>query len=448
MSERPSPASLETERKRRRLRSKVQSVVRDVEERAAQGDRRRDRLGLFTLRIAGQVIRQWARDRCPQQAASLAFQTVMSLVPLLAVSLAAFRATGSMDAESTMVEFLSEKLIPVSQDEIATRLQSWSDNITFESLGILGLIGTVLLAFVMFNSVERTMNQIWRVEKRRSLAQRFVVFYATATIGPILFGTSLYHAARYGLTEGGFGMVISVAVTYAALFLANFFLPATPVQPRAAAIGAAVTTAASELAKFAFTAYVGGYAFDRYTGIYGAVAAAPIFLIWIYWSWLMLLLGAEVAHAAQNLKILRGLDRRGTLSLENELLQRVTGPMAARVMVAVAEAYARGDKTLSRTAIADRFDLSSDAVDRLLARLLERELLIEVERGRSGFVPGRPLEEITLGEILSAFRADDTVSTTAADSPLETILAEVERETDAATSAVTLASLVAQNHQM
>src|SRR5690606_32447014 len=139
--------------------------------------------------------------------------------------LAALRATGAMHAESTFVEFLSAKLIPVSRYEIAEMLRGWVSHVSVKSLGIAGLSSTVLLAFVMFNNVERTMNQIWRVERRRPLTQKFVVFYATATIGPALFATSLYNAARFGLTEGLLGVVVSASVTYVAIFLANFFLP-------------------------------------------------------------------------------------------------------------------------------------------------------------------------------------------------------------------------------
>lgn len=427
----------------RGLRHRMRVAFREFEDRVSVRGTHGARLVLYLWRLGAQVLRQWARDRCPQQAASLAFQTVLSLVPVLAVALAAIRATGALNAESTLVDFLSSKLIPVSPEEMAARLQGWASNVSIESLGIVGLVSTVLLAFVMFNNVERTMNQIWRVERRRPVTQKFVVFYATATIGPILFGTSLYHAAHFGLTEGGLGALLSVGITFIALLLANVFLPATRVDLGPAAIGAAFTTVASELAKLGFTTYVSQYAFARYAGVYGAVAALPLLLIWIYWSWLMLLLGVEIAHASQNIRWLEGRDRRRTLSLENELLQRVTGPMAARIMTHVAQAYGRGDKVVSRQALADRFDLSSDALERLTSRLCDRDLLLEVEGEHTGFMPARPLSTITLAEILSAFRAEDRFGTAARrdETAVETLLMELDQATEARTRSVTLAEL-------
>src|SRR5690606_3003047 len=90
---------------RRRLVRRVAQVVRDVEARAAASTQRRARVALWLWRVAVQVTRQWVHDRCPQQAASLAFQTLLSVVPALAVCLAAFRATGQFEAESALVEF-------------------------------------------------------------------------------------------------------------------------------------------------------------------------------------------------------------------------------------------------------------------------------------------------------------------------------------------------------
>src|SRR5690606_28021310 len=100
---------------RRRLRARLGRTRRALLERVAEADNVTSRATLYVLRLGAQVIRQWVRDRCPQQAASLAFQAVLSLVPVLAVALAALRATGAMHAESTFVEFLSAKLIPVSR---------------------------------------------------------------------------------------------------------------------------------------------------------------------------------------------------------------------------------------------------------------------------------------------------------------------------------------------
>jgi membrane protein len=424
------------------LRRRLSAFLRSAETRAAKSTRKRVRVSLYLVRLSVQVVRQWARDRCPQQAASLAFQTVLSIVPVLALCLAALRLTGLMEEESALVRFLTDRFIPVSSSDLSSLLTGLSENVTFQSVGIIGMLTTVTIAFVMWHSLDQIMNHIWRAERKRTIAQKFVVFYAAFTIGPLLMGVSLYQAAKFGLAEGSSGILLSVGSSYLALFLANWFLPATRVRVGPAAIGAAVTTVLFEVAKYLFTIYVTEFAFDRYSGIYGALAVAPFWLIWIYWSWLMLLLGAEVAHAAQNIRLLEQSERRGTLSLENELLQRVNGPMAARVMVAVVEAYLGGAKVLSRQKIADRLDLSPDVVERITRRLKDADLVIEVEGDHIGFVPARPPSEISLAQVLAAFRGDDRDGESSRQTPLTAILADVELETFLRTAQITLDQLV------
>ncbi len=423
------------------LRTRVTKAIRQFEERAPTG-RRRERVLFYLLRLSVQLIRQWARDRCPQQAASLAFQTMLSIVPAMAVGLAAMRVTGTIEAESSFIQFIADRYIPVAPDEIAATLRSYSENVTFESLGLVGLITVIFLSFIMFNSLEKVMNQIWRVEKRRSMAQKFVVFYATATIGPALISISYINAASVGLTQGFQGYILSFVISYVALFLANFFIPATPVRLKAALVGALVTTILFEAAKYGFN-YYANFAFDRYAGIYGAVAAVPLFLIWIYWSWLILLLGTEVAHAAQNIRFLERIERRGRLSFEDSIISRVNGPVAARLMVAVSEVYLSGGKTIGRNALATRLDVDDDVLVRLTDRLMAHDLLLEVDGSSRGFLPARPPSEITLANVLNIFRGSDQrdLRGRRPQTQLDRVLANIEGQTAQIAGSLTIAEL-------
>ncbi|HET6612460.1 MAG TPA: YhjD/YihY/BrkB family envelope integrity protein, partial [Kofleriaceae bacterium] len=299
------------------------------------------------------------------------------------------------------------------------------------------------LAFFIFNSLDNVVGAIWRVERKRPLAHKFMVFYATATIGTFLMATSLYQAAKFELTSGWTGPIIGLASTFTAAFLVNFVLPTAPVRVGPAAAGAAFFSLVFEIAKLGFGAYIGNVAFDTYAGIYGALAIAPILLVWVYYSWLMLLLGTELAYAIQNLHHLERLDRRGALSLENELSRRVNGVVAARVLTAIARAYASGEKTLSRRALSDRFDLSEAAVDRITARLKDANLVIEVDGDTSGFLPAKPPSDITLSEVLAAFRGDDVVIRrgTSTGTRLDQVLAEIESETESRARALHLTDL-------
>jgi membrane protein len=396
------------------------------------------------IRVSVQVVRQWARDRSPQQAASLAYQTVLSIVPLMAVALAVMRGTGNFGAESTFVDFVSKNVIPVSSEAISKQLVEWSHNITFGTVGVAGLIAVVVLAFVLFNSLERIINYIWRAERRRSLAQKFVAFYFTMTIGPFLIGVSLLKAAQVGLTTGWSGLLLSMAASFVALFLANYFLPATKVHVVPALIGATVTWFLFEAAKFGFKIYVAEVAFDRFAGIYGAVALVMLWLLWIYYCWLMVLLGTEVAHAMQNVRFLESIERRGRIPLEHEMLRRINGVVAARIMVAISEAYVHGRKGLTGQDIADRFDLSDNVVERICERLRASGVLLEVEGEFRGFIPAVPPHQISLSQILAAFRGDDIDPASPIRDPsrLEQVLRTIEADTRSRTDRLSLFDLI------
>lgn len=427
------------------IRRRVEGLARNVEERAAAASERTVPLPLAAARLLVHVMRQYMRDRCPQQASSLSFQAVLAVVPLMAVGLAVLRATRAMEAESALVEFIAEKVVPISRIELADKLRAFSENVTFQSLGLLGLLGTIVIAFLMVDSLEGVVNRIWRSEHRRSLTQKFVVFYATVTLGPFILATSLYQAARFGLTSGWSGFVFSFVATLAGFFLLNYFLPAGKVRARSAFIGAASATILFELAKHGFSLYVAGFAFERYSGIYGALAVVPLWLVWIYYSWLVVLFGVEITYIVQNAHLIQRLDRRGTSSVENEILERVNGVVAARVMVAVTRAYARDDKFVTREAIGDRFDLSDDAVDRLLARLKNAGIVLEVDGDAVGLIPARPPDEITVAQVLAAFRdsdARDLARTPDDGGALDRLLRDLEADETRRTADVRLSELV------
>ncbi len=427
---------------KRRWRARIVTLFHDLERRAATSPTRWLRAATYLLRLTAQVVRQWVRDKCPQQAASLAFQTILSLVPIMAVLLAAFRASGSMDAKSAFVNFISQQLIAVSPAKISEQLTKWTENITFESLGLAGLISIGILSFIIFNNVEKTLNQIWRVERKRPLTQKIMVFYATVTIGPILVGTSLYQAAAVGLTEGVAGYFISSSTSFLAVFLAFYFLPAIKVRWRPAIIGALITTILFEVAKYGFNFYVTEFAFASYSGVYGAIASIPLLMIWIYYSWLMFLLGVEIAHAAQNIHALERMDRRQSMSLEQEILRRVNGQMAARVMVVVADSYLAGNKAVSRRSVADRFDLSDEVLGKIVDRLKQADLLLEVDGDVVGLLPARPPHEITLSDVLKTFRGADVDSFAPKEkTPLDEVLLEIEDNTTKRTELLTLDKL-------
>jgi len=379
----------------------------------------------FIPRVAKQVLRQWAHDHNPQIAAYLAFETALSIVPIIAVTLSLLRANGEFDAQSALVDFLAREVLPVSRAEISQKLLEYAGNIA--TSGVFGVVVTLILAFVLYVSVEGVFNDIWRVTRRRSLGQRFVFFYAVATLVPALFAVSLYHAARFGLTTGAFGWVIALGASFAALFVANKLLPAMRVKTRAAAIGALFSAVLFEITKTFFRLYVVNIAFDRYSGVYGALWLLPVVLLWIYVSWLVVLLGAQVAHAVQNLDHLED-----AMKPEDE---RQVGPEpAARIFALIVEHWRRGNGAVSRGDLVTRAALPEKAVERNLHYLRQGGLVLAIDG--DAYLPGRPPAEVRLRDVFALFRPE-----AAPDDHLAEVLRGVDECTDVTFEELTAVSL-------
>ena len=255
---------------------------------------------VYLLRLLLEIGRQWARDKCPQQAASLAFQTALSLVPMTAVGFALLRATGALEERSLLVAWLG-RLLPYTGDRIVVGLLSFADNIRPGAMGLPGILFTLLLLYVLFDQIEKIWNDIWRAQKRRAFFAKFPVFYTLVTLGPAAISAALYYTVRFW-GRGATGTLASLGFTALFLLLANRLLPRVHVRWRAAALAAVISTILMEVGKAAFSFYVARVLLSRYEGIYGPYGVIPIVLIWIYYAWLAVLFGAEVAYTVQNLE--------------------------------------------------------------------------------------------------------------------------------------------------
>lgn len=250
------------------------------------------------------LARRFGQDNLAQTAGSLTFTTLISLVPLLTVALAvftAFPAFGKLQgqvqahlAQSMLPEGLSDKVYHYLSDFAAKA----------KSLGLVSVIFLIVTATSMMLTVDRALNAIWRTPRPRSLAQRVLLYWAGFTLGPLVLGASIglmsYVAgAHRGLLHqlpGGAGALLSVAswaVMAAALAAMFRFIPNTEVDWRDALIGGVVAALAFSLGGRALAWYFSSV--TTYTAVYGAFATLPLLLLWVYFSWIAVLVGAMIA---------------------------------------------------------------------------------------------------------------------------------------------------------
>jgi membrane protein len=241
---------------------------------------RRTRIAIFLYRLSFRILAQWARDKCPQQAAALAFQSALSLVPVTAIVFSLLRAFGSMESESRLSTFVSEHVFP-QMPGVTENIIEFSGKVSIGALGGGGLLFTLVTCYSLYSYVEKIFNDIWRVGERRTLIGKFLTFYAMVTLLPALAGFSLYWSGK--LIESGSlsRFVMPALIQLAALTFMNKLLPRANVNWGAAILGGVVTSFLLEVLKWGFVKFAVRIMMKSYSSVYGPLGLVPLVLVWI-----------------------------------------------------------------------------------------------------------------------------------------------------------------------
>lgn len=275
---------------------------------------------IFDVPIA--VIRRFSSDRLPRHAAALAFSSLLALAPMMAIALSMFSLfAGTEQLGSSLEDFIYKFLVPAAGDEVRVYLQQFSGQLG--SLTVLGLFSFFVTALLLLSNIESSFNDIWRVTQGRNMTSRLTVYWALVSLGPIMMGASLaisgyLVALAAGAVDGysqqvnSFGVVmLPFLLEMMAFMMLYLIMPNVRVSLIHALVGALVAVCLFELTKFGFRYYISNFA--NYKAVYGALSTLPVFLIWVYLSWVVALFGAEVVAVLQQKKL-----------LENTLLDKIS----------------------------------------------------------------------------------------------------------------------------
>jgi membrane protein len=202
-------------------------------------------------------------------------------------------------------------------------------------------------------------------------------------------------------------------------------------------VGTMVTTFLLEALKWGFVTFAKAILLTSYTGVYGPVALVPMLLVWVYVSWVLVLLGAEIAHAMQNLRRLESEDHRRPGD------EPMNGLVGIQLLAAIAGDHERGGRGLGSDALAQAFALSPEIVERICDRLKVRGLVAEVQGDMQGFIPGRAATAITVADVMAAFRLTDLETAEGLTSPaLATLIGDLKADRHNRIAGLTIADLV------
>jgi len=359
-----------------------------------------DRLRRSTILLLKLVVERFAEDRCIQVAGNLTFTTLLALVPLFTIAFALFAAFPVFEEWSNAFKiFLLTTLVPETGGKVITvYMQQFADNAA--KLTVLGLAFLALTALMLMAEIEKVFNAIWRARRPRAALQRFVVYWAALTIGPLLLGASVSLtswlitqsmglAGDPGRTQAFALRVVPVLLNVAAFSALYLLIPNRRVGIQDAILGGMAAAFVFESMKHGFGLYV--QLFPTYSLIYGTFATVPIFLLWIYLSWLVVLLGAVVVAVLP----------RWRLGARHAQVEPggVFKP-ALRLIEAMYHAHRRGEAPAA-SELAKMTGDAEDDTERLLERLEELHWARRVQP--AGWVLARDLATLGLGDVYRAF---------------------------------------------
>ncbi|WP_392558485.1 virulence factor BrkB family protein [Orbus mooreae] len=247
----------------------------------------------------------WQRinnDRLTTAAASLAYTSILALVPLIAVIfslLAAFPIFN--EASQAFRELIYDNLAPTASDTIQEYVDQFIANTN--RMTVFGLIGLMVTSLLLIRSIDNTLNYIWRTTRKRSIMYNLTMYWTVLTLGPILIGASIaissYIFSVNWLSDipvaSIFLKFLPFIISIIGFWLLYCIVPTESVPVKESIIGALIAAILFELGKKLFTLYV--TSFPTYQLIYGVLASIPLLLVWIYFSWCIILFGAEFAVA-------------------------------------------------------------------------------------------------------------------------------------------------------
>ena len=276
------------------------------------------------LKLVGWFVRQVAQrfvhDRCQRVAGALSFTTMLAIVPLTAVTISVLALFPVFEAWMSVIQkFIYSNFVPAAGDVVQQYLTQFASKAG--RLTAAGIAFLVLTSIMLMATIEQAFNDIWRVRNTRKLLHRFLSYWALLTLGPILVATSLvlttnlFTALPFSAKADASFLSRSVewllpwVLEFGAVVLLFFIVPNITVPWRHAVVGAGFTVVLLEVAKALFAGAM-KYFILSYKIVYGTVAALPIFLIWIYISWVIILLGAIVTATLDDEDVWSGSSRK------------------------------------------------------------------------------------------------------------------------------------------
>jgi membrane protein len=400
------------------------------------------------LQITALVIRDFRSDQCLLHASALSFTTILSIVPFFALAFAVLKGLG---VQNKLEPFILAQ-VSAGSDEIVDRIITYINNTNMTSLGAIGLLALVVTVITLLGNIEEAFNIIWGVKETRSLHRKFSDYLSVLLTAPLLMlaamslSTSLQSQTlvQWVIANTYLGDMFLYGIRFvqhlsvwAALVFLYIFIPNTKVRFKSALIGGIVASTLWQAVQWGYIHFQVGAA--KYNAIYGTLAVLPIFMVWIYTSWLIVLFGMELVCAHQNIRTFR---RELRISVSYGLKEL----FALAILQSIVGAFHTGRPPLTVEALAEELDIPARIIRELVDMLAGGGYLVETAGEIAAYQPARDIDDVSVKEVLDTlkkFGGTYKISkTTRGEELLRGILAKADAGTAAALSGMTLKDLI------
>jgi membrane protein len=382
---------------------------RDLWERDLQEFPRAQRWLVIVLRLGSVVRSGFDRHQLSTRAGALTYVTIFSLVPTLAVAFAMFDAFGGIEnAKSILLPKILDYLAVGVRQQAESRISAMLENLHGGAIGATGFVFLIVAVVMLLSSMEDVFNDIWGVRRSRSYFERITIYWTVVTVTPTLLvvGLSLpsivlrvaplqWILEQTGTGHVFFSTLLPLVFICAAFALMYSFITCASVPFSAALIGGVSAGTLWMIAAGAYAWYARASVY--YANVYGSLSAIPIFVFWIYLSWLIVLLGAQLAFASQNLSTYR------EEILSPEASHGARELLALRIMTEVSRRFLRGEEPAAPQYLHDVLHVSRRLTNEAVQHLIEIGLLVESGDGRR-LIPSRDPKEIFPAQLLYRLR--------------------------------------------
>jgi len=371
------------------------------------------------VRLLQVLVRDLSAGDLNLRAMSLVYTTLLSMVPLLALSFSVLKAFGVHEQIRPLLlkalDALGDKGV-----EITDKVIGFVDNM---NVGVLGAVGLVVLFYTVISlmqKIEQNLNYIWRVVKLRSFARRFSDYLSVIMTGPVLLffamglgasaersGTMQYLISiePLGTLAALLAQVLPFLLVVVAFTFVYLFMPNTRVELRAALVGAFFAALMWQGVGWIFKAFIAGSA--KYAAIYSAFATIILFMIWLYLSWLILLIGSSIAFYIQNPRYITPAAHR-VLILSNRMREY----LALAIICEIGQLFYDHKPACNTECLSEKLEVDGEMLEPVLRMLEEKHYLERLEDLDGAFLPAIPLDTALVASLLEDIRdSGDTVHT-------------------------------------